>query len=220
MVAKHEREAAGRQNGEPGANLPRLALIADRFTEPSYAHAAVEAVRGGVRWVHLRDHVASPSAFASAARRLTERLRGAAPDVRLSVNTRVDVARALGLDVHVGTRGPAVVDARAMLPDATVGYSAHSLDETQQAQANGAAYVFFSPIFPTASKPGHPGAGLDALRAVCQAVAVPVVALGGVTPATAPACLDAGAHGIAVLSGILHAADPAAAAHAYASLVA
>ncbi|MEL6612499.1 MAG: thiamine phosphate synthase, partial [Bacteroidota bacterium] len=201
MVAKHECEVAGRQKGKPGTNLPRLALIADRFTEPSYANAAVEAVRGGVRWVHLRDHVASPSAFASAARRLTERLRGAAPDVRLSVNTRVDVARALGLDVHVGTRGPAVVDARAMLPDATVGYSAHSLDEAQLAQADGAAYVFFSPIFPTASKPGHPGAGLDALRAVCQAVAVPVVALGGVTPATAPACLDAGAHGIAVLSG-------------------
>ncbi|MEO1631220.1 MAG: thiamine phosphate synthase [Bacteroidota bacterium] len=168
----------------------------------------------------MRDHAASPSAFASAARQLTERLRAVWPDVRLSVNTRVDVAHALDLDVHIGTRGPAVVDARAMLPDATVGYSAHSLDEAQQAQADGAAYVFFSPIFPTASKPGHPGAGLDALRTVCEAVAVPVVALGGVTPATVPACLDAGAHGVVVLSGILHAADPAAAAHAYASLVA
>ncbi|MEM6782718.1 MAG: thiamine phosphate synthase [Bacteroidota bacterium] len=190
-------------------------LIADGFTETARADAAVAAVRGGVRWVHLRDHAARGDAFASLARPLVERLRAGASGVRISVNTRAEVAGTLGLDVHVGTRGPSVAEARARVPGAVVGYSAHTIAEVQRAASDGAAYVFFSPIFPTSSKPGHIGVGLDALQAVCEAVEVPVYALGGVTPATAPACLDAGAHGIAVLSGILDAADPVATAHAY-----
>ncbi|MEM8559902.1 MAG: thiamine phosphate synthase [Bacteroidota bacterium] len=190
-------------------------LIADRFTSATHADAAVEAVRGGVRWVHLRDHTADSAAFASASRRLVHQLRAVAPDVRISVNTRLDVAHSLGLDGHVGTRGPSVAQARAALPDALIGYSAHSADEARQAEAAGGDYLLFSPIFPTSSKPGHPGVGLDALRAVCAAVAVPVFALGGLTPASVPACLNAGAHGVAVLSGILNASDPTAAARAY-----
>ncbi|MEL7362241.1 MAG: thiamine phosphate synthase [Bacteroidota bacterium] len=190
-------------------------LIADRFTETARADAAADAVRGGVRWVHLRDHAAAAEAFEQGARSLAARLQAVASDVRISVNTRVEVAQHLGLGVHVGTRGPSVTEAQAKRPGAIVGYSAHTVAEAQHAESDGAAYVFFSPVFPTTSKPGHSGVGLAALRAVCAAVAVPVYALGGLTPATAAACFEAGAYGIAVLSGMLDAADPSAAARSY-----
>lgn len=199
-------------DGEP---LPRLVLIADGFTSPTRAAAAAEAVRGGVRWVHLRDHEADEAAFGRAAAALADRLRAMSPDVRISANTRLDVAQALGLDAHVGVRGPSVAGARAASPEAVLGTSAHSMEAALQAKADGADYLFFSPIFPTSSKPGHPGVGLSALQTVCDAVTLPVYALGGVVPASVPACLDAGAHGIAVLSGILNAADPATRARTY-----
>jgi thiamine-phosphate pyrophosphorylase len=176
----------------------------------------VEAVRAGAPWVHLRDHDAPPDAFADAARHLAARLRAEAPGVRLSVNTRLDVARALRAGLHLGWRGPSPVHARAALgPHALVGRSAHVLDEATDAEARASTYLFFSPVFPTTSKPGHPGAGPTALAAVCRAAMRPVLALGGVTPARVTACLDAGAHGVAVLSGIVAAPDPGAATRAY-----
>lgn len=85
-------------------------------------------------------------------------------------------------------------------PGIRFGVSAHSLEEALEAERAGAEYMTFSPLFPTSSKPGHPGAGLDALRRVCGAVGVPVFALGGIDARSARLCLDAGAHGIASIS--------------------
>jgi hypothetical protein len=81
-----------------------------------------------------------------------------------------------------------------------IGYSVHDLREAEQGVAAGARYITFSPIFPTRSKPGHPGAGLDSLRRICAAVPLPVFALGGITAANAAGVLDAGAWGIASIS--------------------
>lgn len=198
------------------AELPRLVLIADGFTEESVAVRAAQAVGGGVRWVHLRDHGADAAVFRAGARRLAMRLRGAAPDALLSVNTRLSVAQDVGTGLHLGVRGPAVAAARRALgPEGLLGFSAHSVGKAQAAAEAGADYLFFSPVFATTSKPGHPGAGLEVLRNLCASVPVPVFALGGVTPARARSCLDAGARGVAVLSGILHAGDPKAAAQTY-----
>ncbi len=184
------------------------------------------AVKGGVRWVHLRDHIALDTAFVEAAHRLAERLRAVSGEVLLSVNTRTEVAGALGAGLHLGARGPSVASVRQRQGEeiqpkttrsaALLGSSAHDEKEGRQAIAEGAHYLFFSPVFPTTSKPGHPGQGLDALSAFCIAFPqVPVFALGGVTPERVAPCLDAGAHGVAVLSGILHAENPSQAAAAY-----
>lgn len=81
-----------------------------------------------------------------------------------------------------------------------VGYSVHDPAEAELAAAAGARYVTFSPVFPTASKPGHPGAGLNALRLMCGLLPLPVFALGGITIANAQAALDAGAYGVASIS--------------------
>ena len=194
--------------------LPRLVLIADRFTEPDVASRVVAAVQGGLRWVHLRDHAAEPEAFREAVHVLAEQIRAQSEDVLLSVNTRVEVARDLAVGLHVGRRGPRLKEARAQLgKGALIGYSAHAGDASVP---SGFDYGFFSPVFSTGSKPGHPGTGLSPLAAACTLFGSrPVFALGGVTPERIAACRRAGAYGAAVLSGILHAPNPAAAARTY-----
>ena len=135
----------------------------------------------------------------------------------VSVNTRLGLAEALGLGLHVGVRGPSVAEARRRLgEEIPIGCSAHDLSERQEAAAAGAVYLFFSPVFSTSSKPGHPGLGTAALRTFCGALPeTPVFALGGISPERTAECLGAGAYGIAVLSGILHAPDPAEAVRTY-----
>lgn len=181
------------------------------------AKRALAAVEAGVSWVHLRDHEASEAAFASAARSLVEKITALSESVCISVNTRLEVAQKLDAGLHLGRRGPSVEAARGRLGSkALIGFSAHDEQEGQAAVEAGVQYLFFSPVFPTASKPGHPGRGLETLRAFCKTFSgIPVLALGGITPERVSACRKAGAHGVAVLSGILHADDPAAATRAY-----
>lgn len=201
----------------PPLPRPCLALIADGFSKPERASRAQAAVRSGIRWVHLRDHSVGPDAFDAAARALAQRLRTIAPDVVLSVNTHMDTASDLGAGLHVGRRGPAPDVARRLLHnDILMGYSAHGDVEATRARIRAVDYFFFSPVFPTSSKPDHPGAGLPALRSFCQAAQpAPVVALGGITPERVSACRRAGAWGVAVLSGIMDAETPGAATRAY-----
>jgi len=196
---------------------PRLALIADGFTDDTRAARAVEAVEAGVRWVHLRDHDVSPDAFMEAARSVVPRLRAAAVDVTVTINSNVDVADELGLGVHVGWRGPTVPAARDLLgTGALIGYSAHEHVEAEGDRTQGVDYYFFSPVFPTSSKPDQPPTGIGPLRAFCQTASpVPVLALGGITPERVSVCREAGARGVAVLSGIMDVETPRAAARAY-----
>lgn len=196
---------------------PRLALIADGFTEKDRAKRAVTAVEAGVRWVHLRDHDAGPEAFTDSAHDLVPRLRAVADDVAITVNSRIEVAQDLDLGLHVGWRGPSVAKARERLgPSTLIGYSAHERVEARGDRTRGVDYYFFSPIFPTSSKPDQPPTGTGPLRAFCQAAApVPVFALGGITPERVSACRAAGAQGIAVLSGIMEVDTPGAATRAY-----
>ena len=196
---------------------PRLALIADGFTDADRADRAVAAVRAGVRWVHLRDHEADTEAFEEAAHELADRVRAAAEDVVLTVNTRLGVAEAVEAGVHLGWRGPSVEEARAHLgPDALIGYSAHNEVGLEGDRAPDVNYYFFSPVYETTSKPDQPPAGISALRSFCRTAApIPTFALGGITPERVPACREVGAEGVAVLSGIMEADVPVAATRAY-----
>lgn len=196
---------------------PCLALIADGFTEQERADRAVTAVRAGVRWVHLRDHEAGLDEFESAARSLTARLREMADDVTVTVNTHLGVARTLNAGLHLGWRGPSASDAREALgKDVLLGYSAHEEIGIEGDRAPDVDYYTFSPIFATSSKSDQPPAGISALRSFCQTAApTPTLALGGITPERVEACREAGAQGVAVLSGIMDADVPVAATRAY-----
>ncbi len=162
---------------------------------------------------------------ATAGRRLWEVARALVDaGAAVVVNDRVDVALATGArGVQLGRRSLALGDVRRLVGAAWVGYSAHAAHEVADAAARGADWVFLGPVWATASHPGAAPAGLGALRAAAGGGAVagigalPVVAIGGVTPGRVADALAAGAHGVAVLSGVWGAADPAAAAAAYAA---
>src|SRR5258707_407238 len=127
------------------------------------------------------------------------------------VNDRLDVALACGAGgVHLSENGIPVAEAcrlsddffsaRSKQRDFLVGVSCHSLGAALGAARAGADYIYFSPIFFTPSKSNYgPPQGVDRLAAICRAVAIPVIAIGGMSAENAVSCLQAGAAGVAAL---------------------
>lgn len=181
----------------------------------SLAEVAAAAARGGAAAVHLREKDLPAAELLRLAREVAAAVRPFG--TLLLVNGRLDVALAAEAGgVHLGGDALPVGAARRVAerlggPGFLVGASVHSVDEARAAADGGADYLLFGHVFATGSKPGLPGRGLGALGAVCAAVPIPVVAIGGISPANAPAARAAGAAGIAVLSAAMAAPDPAAA---------
>jgi thiamine-phosphate pyrophosphorylase len=117
----------------------------------------------------------------------------------LVVNDDVEAALRLGADgVHLGRRDEGAE--RALSAGIMLGLSAASVDEAVEGERRGAAYVGAGPVWETPSKPdADPPIGLDGLRAICEAVSIPVVAIGGIDASNAAECIGAGAAGIAVI---------------------
>src|SRR4051794_9058947 len=157
-----------------------------------------------------------------AARRLLALCRGAG--VPFCVNDRMDVALAVGADVvHLGQDDLPLADARrvraaAGRPDLVIGVSTHNRAQAVAAAEAGADYIGFGPVFGTRTKLNpDPTVGLDILAAVCSAVAVPVVAIGGIALEAVAAVARAGASAAAIIAAIEAAPDPTAAGRAVAS---
>jgi len=151
--------------------------------------------------------------------RLAERLRAAtrAHGCDLVVHDRVDVALAADADgVHLPGTGMASARARALVGhERRLGRSVHSIEEIDREKAIGAVdYLQFGPVFETPSKAAYgPPQGLARLdQAVRRAAPLPVVAVGGIAAGNAARVLGAGARGLAVISAVMRAADPRAAA--------
>jgi thiamine-phosphate pyrophosphorylase len=170
----------------------------------------VEAsVAGGVGLVQVRERDLTDAEIEVLLDRILERLRVA--EARVVVNGRPALAGTLGIGLHLPAAAPP-----ALARPALCGRSVHDEDEAWRARAEDVSYVVAGPIFPTGSKPGHPGAGLVLLPRLERIVApAPIFAVGGLTPERVGAVL-AGAYGVAVRSGILGASDPARAARAFA----
>ena len=121
------------------------------------------------------------------------------------------VASSAELALELGATGVHLAASDPYASFALVGRSCHDEGELAQAAAEGLDYVTLSPVFPTATKPGHgPALGLDGLARLACGTALPVYALGGIGPGRAAACVKAGAHGVAILGAAMRAADPAA----------
>jgi thiamine-phosphate pyrophosphorylase len=131
------------------------------------------------------------------------------------INDRVDIALAVGADgAHVGPEDLTVGVARRLLGEGPIlGASARTAPDAHKAVAAGASYLGVGPCYPTSTKDGLPGPiGAAGLAAVAAAVALPVLAIGGVTVDRIPELIEAGAYGVAVVGAIAMASDPAAAA--------
>jgi thiamine-phosphate pyrophosphorylase len=170
------------------------------------------ALRGGARAFQLREKDLQPRDLYPLALRMRQLTQ--AYGARLLINDRLDVALAVNADgVHLTTTSlPASVARRLLGPDRLLGVSTHNLAEAQAAAEEGADFVVFGPVFFTPSKApyGQP-IGLDALRAVRAALGLPILAIGGIKKANLDQVIAAGADGIAVISAVISADDPAAA---------
>lgn len=162
------------------------------------------AAEAGVDWIQIREKDMPGERLAGLARAAMDLAK---EGQRVLINNRLDVALATGAHgVHLGEASLPVEEVTRWLrsakssPDFLIGVSCHSLDSARSAEQGGARYVFFGPVFATPSKAalGAPQ-GLDRLAEVCRSVKIPVLAIGGITADNAPACLSAGASGIAAI---------------------
>ena len=189
-----------------------LYAMADTLDRPglSYPAVAEQLCTGGARLLQLRVKRRPSRDFLSdaiAVGRICRR-HGAT----FIVNDRVDVALAAGADgVHLGQDDLPLPAARRLCgPEKIVGVSTHSLAQALAAQAAGADYIGFGPLFGTTSKAtGYTPRGLDRLAEVCGRLTIPVVAIGGITTERAPAALAAGAAAVAMIGELVSAPDVA-----------
>ncbi len=198
----------------------QLCLVTDSALANGRALAGIvaAAVKGGVTLVQLREKTASTRTFIEQARVLKRLL--APLRVPLLINDRIDVALAAGADgTHVGQQDMPVALARQLLgPVAIIGLSITELDQVRDRDVELADYLGVGPIFAQSTKlDAMPLLGLDGLAEVRGATGKPIVAIGGVSAANADAVRSAGADGIAVVSAIMGADDPRAAAAALVS---
>ncbi len=190
--------------------------ITPETADTAHLLAQVEAaLKGGVAAVQYRDKSADVARRHEQASELVALCRRFGAPLIVNDDLRLaDLADADG--VHLGRDDGSVREARIILGKGKfIGASCYqSLDLALSAQTAGANYVAFGSFFPSPTKPAAARAGLDLLRAAAPAIQLPIVAIGGITLANAPALLDAGADSLAVLSALFDAADIRAAAQA------
>ena len=192
-------------------DLPKVYPITDRrLTGLSHAEQVARLCEGGASLIQLREKHLTPRGFYLEA---ADALRVARSyGARVVVNDRADIALALGADgLHLGQDDLRPDAARRVLgDDALVGFSTHNAAQATEAALLPVSYVAIGPVFTTASKENpDPVVGLDTLRRVRSIThGIPLVAIGGITPANARAVLEAGADSLAVIGAVL-SDDPA-----------
>jgi thiamine-phosphate diphosphorylase len=192
-------------------------LLVDPFVGDDACFDRVDAaIQGGVDAVHLRSPAASARALYAAGLRLNDLCADRAD---LIVNDRIDVAMALGAaGVQLGARSLTATDARRVAQSLEIGVSIHGFDPATPVPPE-ADWLLVGTIFPSASHPGEPGVGLETIRKWRSRTERSIVAIGGVTGATVPGVIAAGADGVAVISAILASDDPFAASRALRAII-
>ncbi len=197
----------------------RLCLVTDREIGRGrpLVEVVMRAVTGGVTMVQLREKAATTRAFLEEARALKAVL--ADHGVPLIVNDRADVALAVGADgVHVGQADMPVEAVRAVVgPGMTIGLSITDAEQIARADAGAADYLGIGPVHPQKTKPdAATPLGLGGFAKLRRMTAKPVLAIGGVKADDVPMLVEEGATGVAVVSAIMGAEDPEAAARLFA----
>lgn len=205
--------------GSAGVSLHtlRLYLVTDQRSAGSrtVADVVAAAVQGGVTCVQLREKQLNTHDFVAQAMAMKALLQP--HGIPLVINDRIDVALACGAQgVHLGQSDMPVDQARRLLPSAVfIGWSVETMEDVARSASLPVDYLGVSPIHATPTKTDTQAPwGLDGLRRVRSATALPLVAIGGIHADNARAVLSAGADGLALVSAICAADDPRAAAAA------
>ncbi len=193
---------------------PCLCLVTDRAVCPpdELPRRVSAAVAGGVDMVQLRDKELPGGALFEQAMALREVVQDRA---LLLVNERADVAAASGAGgAQLGEAAMATELVRAIVGgDSMIGRSVHSVDGAKAAAASGADFLLVGAMFATRSHPGEEPSGPGLLERIRAAgVAVPLLAIGGITADNIAGVMAAGASGAAVITSVLASADPETAA--------
>jgi len=190
-------------------------VITDRHAagDRSIVDVVRAVIQGGATVIQMREKQASTREMVRLAQALHEVTRPVG--IPLIINDRIDVMLATGAEgVHVGQDDMPTPLARQLIgPDRILGVSAGTAEEARRALKDGADYLGTGDVYGTPSKAdaGTP-IGLEGLAEVVDATTLPVVAIGGVTAGNAAAAIRAGAAGVAVISAVVGAPDPARAA--------
>ncbi|NHH85286.1 thiamine phosphate synthase [Cobetia sp. MB87] len=188
------------------------ALCAERGLEAT----VMAAVRGGVSVVQLRDKHASDEEMIAQAIRLKELLDEY--EVPLIINDRIEVALASGADgLHIGQSDGDPIEARRRLgDDVLIGLSVQTLEQLKAVDVERIDYLGLGPVYATATKPDHAAPlGIEGLTQLVRSSPLPTVAIGGISLTNAGDVMSSGTDGLAVVSALCSAEDPAAAAQQF-----
>ena len=189
-----------------------LYLVTDSsyHTEASFLKTVEEACQGGVTLVQLREKSGGRDYLDLALRvkEITDHYR-----IPLIIDDRVDVALACGAaGVHVGQSDLPVACARKLMgPDKIVGATAKTVSQALDAYEQGADYLGLGAVFSTSTKTDADTMSYETLKAICNAVKIPTVAIGGISASNIMKLKGSGVDGVAVVSAIFGAPDPGSA---------
>lgn len=166
-----------------------------------------DSLDGGVTFLQLREKELDDETFLEEAVKLQEMAREY--NVPFVINDNVDIAVKMDADgVHVGQSDMEAGNVRALIgPDKILGVSAQTVEQALLAQEKGADYLGVGAVFPTGSKDDADEVSFETLKEICDAVSIPVVAIGGITYENTPELKGSGICGIAVISAIYAQSD-------------
>ena len=164
-----------------------------------------EAIKGGVTFVQLREKKLDKESFLNEASEIQKLCRKY--NIPFVINDNVEIAKRINADgVHVGQTDMSAVNVRAILGDDKIlGVSVQTVEQAVLAQKQGADYLGVGAVFPTGSKADAEDVSYETLKAICEAVNIPVVAIGGISASNVLALKGSGISGIAVISAIFAA---------------
>lgn len=181
-----------------------LYAVTDRYWlgERTLHDVVKESLDGGVTFVQLREKHLDQAHFLEEAKDL--KMLCKAYNVPFVINDNVDIALEMDADgVHVGQSDMEAGDVRAKLgPGKIIGVSAQTVEQAVLAEKRGADYLGVGAVFPTNSKDDATDVSYETLKAICQAVSIPVIAIGGITKDNVEELSGSGICGIAVISAI------------------
>lgn len=181
-----------------------LYAVTDRswLGEKTLRQAVKESLDGGVTFVQLREKHLDEASFLQVAKEIQDLCR--AYHVPFVINDDVELAKEINADgVHVGQSDMEAGDVRKKLgPEKIIGVSAHSVEEAIQAEKSGADYLGVGAVFHTTSKDDAGNITLETVKAICNAVSIPVIAIGGISIDNVNQLSGSGVCGVAVISAI------------------